>query len=189
MLAPVLREEFINGAARRDRLEDLLELPLGIDLQRLLFESLEVVFHFLENETADCFQVAVEINRAEQGFERVAQGRIASPAAARFFAAAHQQMPAKIEAGGAHLERFARDEARPPRRQATFAGFAVTREEMLRDDELQDRIAEKFEALIIELRPLFFVRDARMSERFGEQLRIAKLIADAFFERMHEGNR
>ena len=113
MLAPVLREKFIRGAARGDRLQQLLQLALGIDFQWLLFELLEVVLHFLENETADRFEIAVEVDRAEEGFEGVAQGRIALSASARLFAAAHQQMPAKIEAGRAHLEGFARDEARP----------------------------------------------------------------------------
>ena len=97
-------------------------------------------------------------------------------------------MPAKIEAGRAHLERFTRDEARPAGRQATFPGFEVTREEVLCDNELQDCIAQELETLVVELRPLLFMRDARMSERLGEELRILKLITNAFLESVHEGD-
>ena len=189
MFAPVLRGEFIGGATRRDRLQQLLQLALGIDFQWLLFELLEFVFHFLENETPDGLEIAVEVNRANERFKGVAQRGIASPATARFFAAAHQQVPAKIEAGRVHLERFTRDEARPAGRQPTFPGFAVTREEVLGDDELQNSIAQELEALVVELRPLLFMRDARMSERLREELRILKLITNAFFERVHEGDR
>jgi hypothetical protein len=134
-------------------------------------------------------EIAVEVNRAKERFKGVAQRGIASPATARFFAAAHQQVPAKIEAGRAHLEGFARDEARPAGRQTTFPSFAVTREQVLGDDELQDSVAQEFETLVVELRPLLFMHDARMSERLGEELRILKLITNAFFERVHEGDR
>ena len=49
--------------------------------------------------------------------------------------------------------------------------------------------ARGLETLVVELRPLLFMRDARMSERLGEELRILKLITNAFFERVHEGDR
>ena len=170
-------------------MEQLLQLALGIDFQWLVFELFEVVFHFLENETPDGLEIAVEVNRAKERFKGIAQCGIASPATARFFAAAHQQVPAKIETGRAHLERFTRDEARPAGRQATFPGFAVTREEVLGDDELQNSIAQELETLVVELQQLPFMRDARMSERLGQELRILKLITNAFFERVHEGDR
>jgi hypothetical protein len=56
---------------------------------------------------------------------------------------------------------------------------------MLCDDELQDRVAQELEALVVELRPLFFMRDARVSECLGEEVRILKLISNPFFERVH----
>ena len=55
-----------------------------------------------------------------------------------------------------------------------------------RDDELQHGVAEKFQALIIEMMPLGFVAQAGMGQRFRQQKRIAKLVADAFLERIHE---
>lgn len=56
---------------------------------------------------------------------------------------------------------------------------------MLGDDELEDGVAEKFEALIVELFSLSFMGDARMSERLGQETRVLEMIADPFFERVH----
>jgi hypothetical protein len=56
---------------------------------------------------------------------------------------------------------------------------------MLGHDELQDGVAEKFEPLIIEMMPLGFVAEAWMRQRLGQEKRIAKLMADAFLERIH----
>jgi hypothetical protein len=53
---------------------------------------------------------------------------------------------------------------------------------MLGDDQLQHGVAEELEALIIKVMPLGFVPEARMSERLGEQQRVAKFVADAFLE-------
>ena len=147
-----------------------------------------MVFHFLKDEAPDGLEITVEVNRAKKRFKGVAQRGIALPTTARFFAAAHQQVTAKIETGCAHLERFTRDEARSAGRQTTFSSFAVTRKEVLGDDELQDSVAQKLETLVVELRPLLFMRDARMSERLDEELWILKLITNAFFERVHEGD-
>ena len=56
---------------------------------------------------------------------------------------------------------------------------------MLRHYELQDRIAEKLQALIIEMMLLGLMSDARMRERFRQQERIAELVTNAVFERVH----
>lgn len=40
---------------------------------------------------------------------------------------------------------------------------------MLRDDQLQNGVAEKFQALIIEMMALGFVPQARVGQRFREQ--------------------
>jgi len=80
------------------------------------------------------------------------------------------------------------EHAKPLRRsndKATFRGFAVARKEMLGHDELQDGVAEKFEALVIEMFFLSFGRNARMSQRLDEQTDITELITDALFQRMH----
>jgi very-short-patch-repair endonuclease len=39
--------------------------------------------------------------------------------------------------------------------------------------------------LVIEMTLLRFVTETRMRQRFREQQRVAKLVADSFFQRMH----
>jgi hypothetical protein len=94
-------------------------------------------------------------------------------------------MAAEIQTDGLHFERLSRYESRPPDRQATLAGVAEKLEQMLGNDELKNRVAEEFEPLIIKMRALFFMTHAGMSERFGQQLRVAKPMPDAFFEWVH----
>ncbi len=56
---------------------------------------------------------------------------------------------------------------------------------MLRHDELQNGVTEKLEPLIIEMMPLRFVTKTRMRQRFREQKRVPKFVADAFLEWIH----
>src|SRR5258708_21674450 len=56
---------------------------------------------------------------------------------------------------------------------------------IFRHHELQNRVAQKFQALIIKVSLLRFVAEARMGQRFGQQKRIAKFVTDSFFQRMH----
>src|SRR5256885_7436563 len=58
-------------------------------------------------------------------------------------------------------------------------------EQVLGDDELEDRVAQEFQTLIVEMTLLRFVTETRVRQRFGEQKRIAKLVIDSFLERMH----
>src|SRR5437762_10988524 len=56
---------------------------------------------------------------------------------------------------------------------------------MLGNDELQDSVAQKLEALIIEIRPMRLVSQTRMSEGLRQKERVPELVADSFFERIH----
>jgi len=58
---------------------------------------------------------------------------------------------------------------------------------MLGHDELEHGVAEKLKALIIEMMPMGLVPKTRMSQRFRQEKRIAKLVTDTFFERIHWG--
>lgn len=55
---------------------------------------------------------------------------------------------------------------------------------MLRDDELENGVAEKLEPLVIELPALLLVPYARVGERLDQQLGIAKAMTNALFQRM-----
>src|SRR4029077_3557369 len=56
---------------------------------------------------------------------------------------------------------------------------------IFRDDQLKDRVSQKFQTLVIKMISLRLVGQARMGQRLRQQKRIAKLITDAFFERTH----
>ena len=58
------------------------------------------------------FQIAIEIDRADQRFERVGQGRRPLASAAALLATSHQQIAPQIERLCVRLERVARDETR-----------------------------------------------------------------------------
>src|SRR5436309_683010 len=58
-------------------------------------------------------------------------------------------------------------------------------QQLLSNDELEDSVAEKLQALIIEMIPLRFMAQARMCQCFRQQKRIAEFVTDAFFERCH----
>jgi hypothetical protein len=94
-------------------------------------------------------------------------------------------MFSQIERGGAHLERLAGDKSRAPSRESAFTGFTIAGEEIFRDHELENGIAQKFEALVVELHPSTFMRHARMSEGFCQESRILKSITNSFFQRVH----
>jgi hypothetical protein len=57
---------------------------------------------------------------------------------------------------------------------------------MLAEEQLEDGIAEVFEPLVVEVDLLCLVTQARVRQCLGQEQRIAELITDLFFERMHE---
>ena len=57
--------------------------------------------------------------------------------------------------------------------------------EMFANHKLKDRVAEKFQTLIIKVIALCFVPQAGMRERFGQQKRIPEFVANTFLERTH----
>src|SRR4051812_28930359 len=115
-----LRYDFVNGTARRNRLEQLLQLSLRVDVGRLSLDLLELGRSLLQNKLTCRLQIAVEIDRADQGLECARRGGPALPAAARFSPATEHEKPAELERDGVSSQRAARDEPRTEFRQLTF---------------------------------------------------------------------
>lgn len=82
-------------------------------------------------------------------------------------------------------ERLPRNQPRPKLCQLSFRFVFEMSKEMLRHYELQDRIAEKLQTLIIEMMLLGLMSDAGMRKCFRQQERIAELVTNAVFERVH----
>ena len=92
MLRSGLGHDFIDRASRRDRLEQFLELAFRVHVDRFFHELRQVRRGLFENKFSRRHEVAVQVDRAHERFERIRQRRIPEPAAARFFAAAHHQV-------------------------------------------------------------------------------------------------
>ena len=60
-------------------------------------------------------------------------------------------------------------------------------EKIFGEDELEDGVAEEFEALVVKVMPLGLVPETGVRERFREEEGIPELVFDALFERIHEG--
>ena len=57
--------------------------------------------------------------------------------------------------------------------------------EIFRYDQLENSIAQKFQALIVLVIALFFVAETGMGQCLSKQSWIAKLVAEALLERFH----
>ena len=83
------------------------------------------------------------------------------------------------------LERVPRNQARAQFRERSFLFPWKMSVEIFRYDKLENRIAQKFQALIVFVIPLFFVAETGMAESFLEQSWVPKLVAEALIERFH----
>ena len=68
----------------------------------------------------------------------------------------------------------------------TFRFSGKLREEMFGNHQLEHGITKKFKPLIIEMVFQRFVPKTGMCQRLRQKQRIAKLVADAFLDRIHE---
>ena len=57
---------------------------------------------------------------------------------------------------------------------------------MFGHDQLNDGVAEEFQALIVEGIALALERDARMGHGFGQKQTVAKLVTKPTFDRIHD---
>jgi hypothetical protein len=87
----------------------------------------------------------------------------------------------KVERRGVRFQRISRDQPRTQLRQLSFRLIAKVSKKIFGNDQLQDRVAQKFQSLIIEMSLLGLMTETWMGQRFGEQKRIAKFVTDSFF--------
>src|SRR5882724_13696637 len=91
-------------------------------------------------------------------------------------------MRAEVERAGVFGQRAAIDELGARLRQPAFVERGKFFVELLREDELQHGVAEKFQPLIVFARHAVFVRDGRMRERETEKSFVAKAIIETFLK-------
>ncbi len=187
MLGTALMNDRVGGADGGNGLEDFLEPSFGIVVVGVYLEVFEKFTRFGQNDTADGDKIAVEIHRADERLEGVGQRAGAVASAVGFFATAHHEVAAEVEAVGEDAESVAGDDAGADFREIAFGELGKLIEQMLGEDELQDGVAEEFEALIVEMMALGFVSETGVSQRFREQQGIAEFVFEALFEWVHAG--
>src|SRR5438552_2263181 len=185
MFRPALRNQFILRTMRRNALQQLLKIAFRINVHRLFRQFLEIGASLRQNELFGHLEAAVEIKRADQRFECICQCGCSIPATTGFFTAPHQNVTSEIERGAMHPKCFARNQSRTQFGQLSFGFASKITEQILGNNELENGVAEKLQALIIKMIPLRLMAQAGVRERFRQQKRIAELVANAFFERCH----
>ena len=116
---------------------------------------------------------AVEVDRAEQRLERVGEDRAATEAAALQLTAAEPQLLAEPQPARDRGQRAAAHQRRPVAAQVALVGVRVLAKQQHRDGEVEHRVAEELEPLVVAL------AGAAVRERRVEQRRVAESVPEA----------
>ena len=76
---------------------------------------------------------------------------------------------------------LARDELRPELRQLALGEIRVLIEKVLSENELKDGIAQKLQALIVEMVTLRLMAQTGMRESLCQQERVTEFVAETLF--------
>ena len=100
-------------------------------------------------------------------------------AAAGLLTLAQQQVSAQVNGLRATVKRVAIGQMRPDLGELSFGEFGVETEDLIREHQLQHRIPEEFEPLVVVVvgRTLLMCQGG-MCQRLDEQIRILELVAD-----------
>src|SRR5690606_872740 len=105
-------------------------------------------------------------------FHRIGENRFAPMAAAFHFAGTQSQVFAQLQFARELSQRLALDQRRAHAGEVAFAGIGKLREQRFGNNQINDGIAEEFEALVVR------AASASMRQRPVEQCAIRKLIAE-----------
>ena len=166
-------------------MEHFLQLAFRIVLGGFAGEGAKVVAGHAENEAADGFQIAVEIHGADQGLEGIGQSGGALASATGLLPATQHEVVAETKGRGVLFQALARDETGAEFGELSFAEGREKAVEVVGDDELQDRVAEELEALVVEMEGFAFERQAGVGEGLGEEEGVTELVADVPLQWIH----
>ena len=178
MVGAFLADNAIGGACRGDRLETLLEFALRVLFLGLGKDPLDQGAEVPEEELSRRIKTAVEIDRPGERLDRVREIRGTTAPAAREFALAEKEMGTEADVVGEETERFARNEPAAALRERPLAFVRKTAEEFLRQDQLDYRVAEVFEALVVRLDAFRLAGQARVGEGLGKEGGIDEAVSD-----------
>src|SRR5438034_10571219 len=103
----------------------------------------------LEEPVTDGFEAEVEVDGTREGLERRSQERGTEPCSPPRLASPQQQRLPDTDSRRESREARRRDDRRTPSRERSLVVEGVTPEERLRDHQVDDRVTEIFEALVM----------------------------------------
>jgi len=135
-----------------------------------------------KNEFTGSLETAVEENRPEKGFERVRQSGGTLAPAVNFFASTQDEMLAEPELAGVFGKSATIDQLGASFGERAFAKGREILVELPSENELEDSVTEKFEALVGLHGNALFVRDGGMSQSKPQESRITKSVTELILE-------
>jgi hypothetical protein len=184
----VIGAELLDDAVRRGRLEPRLcgLLQPGLEVvEPLELDGLDPLGEQALDDLDRRDEPTVEVDRREDRLERVGEDRWLGAAARLLLALAEHHPLADAELAGDLAQAGLAHDLGAGHAELAFPELRIPRHQLVAHDQVEDRVAQELEPLIVEMLPLFFVGNARVSEGLSQETGITKLIPDALFERMH----
>src|SRR5690606_18740535 len=162
----------VLGQFAAPRLQEFLQAGLGVLVGVHQGQAVQLVGQPGQHAFAGPLHAAVQVDGADQGFQGVGEDGFTAVAAALQLARPQAQVIAQAEAAGQHGQGLALDQARAQARQLAFAGLREALEQRLAGDEVEDGVAEEFQALVVA------PGEAAMGEGQEQQLLVLKGVSE-----------
>src|SRR6516162_7328751 len=91
VLRSALRKQFVNRTARRNALQQFLQMALRINIDRFLRDLLEIGSRLFENKFFGRSQIAIEVDRSNQRLVGIGQCGWSFASTAALLAASYQK--------------------------------------------------------------------------------------------------
>ena len=181
---PRFRKTAIDRRLLALGLKFFLEIALGIGFRSVIFtaECRQRGLEQTQNDRARAFPARLGIDRAKDRLDRIGQNGTALPALAVFLAAPENEMFPQAEFLGHALEVMPVHESCPQHGQPALGQLREAAIELRGDGQLQHRIAEKFEPLVVRKPLPLFMTEGCVSQRLTQQVAIGKRMAETFLK-------
>jgi hypothetical protein len=170
VIRPFGLDESVHRRGLISRLAYLLKGGLRIGEEGLLAERIEVRPERLLDEAAAGLKAAIEKDRTDEGFVGASEVRRAVASAAGLLSFSEEEGASEVQTARDASEGVAPNEVRTQLGQAALVERGILGEELVGDDQAEDRVAEELEALVGHWREIRSFIDIRaVHERFLEK--------------------
>ena len=183
VIRPAGIDQHVDRSGRALDVQPLLELGLEILVGTGPTALAEILANKWSNEGPRRVQAGVQIDGADQGFERASQHGGALTGAGHLGATPQLQMGAEPKSLGESGRGVQIDEGCPSTGQLALVVFGVTLIQQLRGYEAQDGVAQELQSLVrVGWRQVGFVDERAMDQRLPQERGIGELNAQLRFE-------